>query len=66
MAPIKPPVQAERIRAAHTTLTKGRTAALGRWDDLSLIKSLFTRTYKKDNGTGSRYGASSAFLPTEQ
>ncbi|MFG3525608.1 GIY-YIG nuclease family protein [Streptomyces sp. NPDC047917] len=51
MAPIKPPVQTERVRAAHTTLatlTKGRTAALGRLDDLSVIKGLFTRTYKKD------------------
>ncbi len=51
MAPIKPNVQAERIRAAHTvlaTLVDGRTAALGRLDDLSVIKGLFTRTYKKD------------------
>ncbi|MFD0269782.1 GIY-YIG nuclease family protein [Streptomyces sp. NPDC127106] len=51
MAPIKPNVQAERIRAARTvlaTLVDGRTAALGRLDDLSVIKGLFTRTYKKD------------------
>ncbi len=51
IAPIKPHVQAERIRAAHTTLatlTKGRTAALGQLDDLSVVKGLFTRTCKKD------------------
>ncbi len=51
MAPIKPTVQAERVRAARTvlaTIVDGRTAALGRLDGLSVIKGLFTRTYKKD------------------
>ncbi|MFJ4314712.1 GIY-YIG nuclease family protein [Streptomyces lavendulae] len=51
MAPIKPTVQAERIQAARTvlaTLVDGRTAALGRLDDLSVVKGLFTRTHKKD------------------
>ncbi|MFE0673371.1 GIY-YIG nuclease family protein [Streptomyces sp. NPDC058867] len=51
MAPIKPNVQAERTRAALTTLetlANGRTGALGRLDDLSVIKGLYTRTYKKD------------------
>jgi hypothetical protein len=51
MAPIKPAVQKERVEAARTvlsTLAEGRHAALGRLDDLSTVKGLFTRTYKQD------------------
>jgi hypothetical protein len=51
MAPIKPAVQKERGEAARTvlsTLAEGRHAALGRLDDLSTVKGLFTRTYKQD------------------
>ncbi|MEV0174528.1 GIY-YIG nuclease family protein [Streptomyces sp. NPDC050803] len=51
MAPVKPAVQQQRIEAARTvlaTLAQGRHAALGRLDDLSTVKGLFTRSYKKD------------------
>jgi hypothetical protein len=51
MAPIKTAVQKERVEAARTvlsTLAGGRHAALGRLDDLSTVKGLFTRTYKQD------------------
>lgn len=51
LAPIKPAVQKERVEAARTvlaTLAQGRHAALGRLDDVSTVKGLFTRTYKKD------------------
>ncbi|MFD5633595.1 GIY-YIG nuclease family protein [Streptomyces sp. NPDC127077] len=51
MAPIKPAAHAQRIEAARTvvaTLRKGPFAALGKLEDLSTVKGLFTRTYKKD------------------
>ncbi|BFO22364.1 hypothetical protein SHKM778_87520 [Streptomyces sp. KM77-8] len=51
LAPIKPDVQRGRVEAAKTvlaTITQGHHAALGRLDDLSTVKGLFTRTYKKD------------------
>ncbi|MCN9243230.1 GIY-YIG nuclease family protein [Streptomyces sp. RY43-2] len=51
LAPIKPNVQRGRVEAARTVLAaiaQGHLAALGRLDDLSTIKGLFTRTYKKD------------------
>ncbi len=51
LAPIKPAIQLQRIEAANTviaTLSKGRTAALGRLDDLSTVKGLFSRTFKRD------------------
>ncbi|MEV8362543.1 GIY-YIG nuclease family protein [Streptomyces niveus] len=51
LAPVKREVQRGRVEAARTvlaTITQGRHAALGRLDDISTIKGLFTRTYKKD------------------
>ncbi|KPI26564.1 helicase containing protein [Actinobacteria bacterium OV320] len=51
LAPIKPDVQRGRVEAAKTvlaTILQGHNAALGRLDDLSTVKGLFTRTYKKD------------------
>ncbi|MEU7563418.1 GIY-YIG nuclease family protein [Streptomyces eurythermus] len=51
LAPIKPDVQRGRVEAARTvlaTLTQGHHAALGRLDDLSTVKGLFTRTYEKN------------------
>ncbi|MEU7154627.1 GIY-YIG nuclease family protein [Streptomyces sp. NPDC045456] len=51
LAPVKPDVQSKRIDAARTvlaTVEHGHLAALGRLDDLSVIKGLFTRTCKKD------------------
>ncbi|MFF8727887.1 GIY-YIG nuclease family protein [Streptomyces sp. NPDC015171] len=51
LAPVKADVQRGRVAAARTvleTLAQGRHAALGRLDDLSTVKGLFTRTYKKD------------------
>ncbi|MFG2768940.1 GIY-YIG nuclease family protein [Streptomyces sp. NPDC048350] len=51
LAPVKPHVQRGRIEAARTvlaTVTQGHHAAFGRLDDLSTVKGLFTRTYKKD------------------
>ncbi|MFS7879108.1 GIY-YIG nuclease family protein [Streptomyces asiaticus] len=51
LAPVKPDVQRGRIEAAQTvlgTIDQGHHAALGRLDDLSTVKGLFTRTYKKD------------------
>lgn len=51
LAPVKPDVQSRRVEAARTvlaTIDQGHHAALGRLDDLSMIKGLLTRTYKKD------------------
>ncbi|WP_338932707.1 GIY-YIG nuclease family protein [Streptomyces netropsis] len=51
MAPVKSAVQRERVEAVRTvlaTLEQGRHAALGRLDDLSTVKGLYTRTFKKD------------------
>ncbi|OQR63109.1 hypothetical protein B6E66_15850 [Streptomyces maremycinicus] len=51
LAPIKPDVRRARVEAARTvlaTIVQGHHAALGRLDDLSTVKGLFTRTYKKD------------------
>ncbi|WP_435278970.1 GIY-YIG nuclease family protein [Streptomyces sp. 1222.5] len=51
LAPIKPDVQRGRVEAARTvlaTVTQGHHAALGRLDDLSTVKGLFTRTHEKD------------------
>ncbi len=51
LAPVKPDVQRGRVEAARTvlaTIAQGHLAALGRLDDLSTVKGLFTRTYKKD------------------
>ncbi|MFH9661256.1 GIY-YIG nuclease family protein [Streptomyces sp. NPDC017248] len=51
LALVKPDVQRARVEAARTvlaTLAQGHVEALGRLDDLSTVKGLFTRTYKKD------------------
>lgn len=51
LAPIKQAVQRNRVEAAHTvlaTLDKGSVSALGRLDDLSTVKGLFSRTFKRD------------------
>lgn len=51
MSPIKPDVQAGWIEAARTVrvvLSGARHAALGRLDDISTVKGLFTRSFKRD------------------
>lgn len=51
LAPVKAEVQAGRVVAGRTVaevLQRGHQAALGRLDDLSTVRGLFTRTYKKD------------------
>lgn len=51
LAPVKPAVQQKRVESARTviaTLDKGRVSALGRLEDLSTVKGLFSRTFKRD------------------
>ncbi|WP_030739230.1 GIY-YIG nuclease family protein [Streptomyces sp. NRRL F-2890] len=51
LAPVKPAVHESRREAAVTvvaTLEKGRVAALGRLEHLSVIKGLFSRAAKRD------------------
>ncbi|MFJ9214312.1 GIY-YIG nuclease family protein [Streptomyces sp. NPDC102264] len=51
LAPVKPGVQQRRVEAARTviaTLKKGRVSVLGQLEDLSTVKGLFSRTFKRD------------------
>ncbi|MBQ1083326.1 GIY-YIG nuclease family protein [Nocardiopsis sp. B62] len=51
MAPIKSKVHVERVAAARTLiafLSGDRASILGRLDDISTVKGLFSRAFKKD------------------
>ncbi|WP_406208662.1 GIY-YIG nuclease family protein [Streptomyces decoyicus] len=69
LAPVKPDVQHRRVEAARTvlaTIAQGHHAALGRLDDLSTIKGLFTRTYKKDQWDWFTVGAQLGYPPLKE